>query len=147
MTCMTDKLLDIARAPPIRASSFQINKRLYICGGVRLSRTKTEIYRSTFSSIEYSGTMTQLVSMNQGRGNVSLSGISSRLISLGDLIFGSPKVHNLKTCESYSVAYNKWTELPPLNGARHMPGSILLNSMVAFCFYRAVRFECALNSI
>ena len=75
MTCMTDELIDIARAPPIRASSFQINKKLYICGGVRLSRTGTEIYRSTFSSIEYSGTMTQLVSMNQGMGNVPLSGI------------------------------------------------------------------------
>ena len=144
MTCMTDKLLDIARAPPIRASSFQINRKLYICGGVRLSRTGTEIYRSTFSSIEYSSTMTQLVSMNQGRGNI---GISSRLISLGGLDLWEPKLHNLKTCESYSVAYNKWTELPPLNGARHMPGSILLNSMVAFCFYGAVRFECALNSI
>ena len=41
----------------------------------------------------------------------------------------------LRKCESYSVPVNRWKELPSLKIPRKAPGSILLKSRTAFCFY------------
>ena len=80
-------------------------------------------------SIDSGGRSVQLHSMNHRRRSLSLSGQASLLIALGGYN-GSL----LKVCEKYTVYLNKWKEFPPLNTGRAWSGSILLQSMRAFCF-------------
>ena len=44
------------------------------------------------------------------------------------------EVHALRTCEKYSMAENKWSELPPLITGRCVHGAVLIESKKAFCF-------------
>ena len=107
---------------------FQVNRKLYICGGMKLTLGYWQKITDSFS-IDYSGRMAQLRSMHQKRNMFTLSGNLSLLIALGGY-----DLEYLRTCERYGVDLNKWSGLPPLNTARYFPGSILLSSRRAFCF-------------
>ena len=78
--------------------------------------------------------------MRQARQSHSLSGLNSQLVAVGGF-----NLSYLSTCENYLAVYNKWTELPSLNAARCLPGSIVLNSGKVFCFYGTQ--EMALDSV
>ena len=80
--------------------------------------------------------------MSLERCDLSLSGLSSLLIALG----GWSNAGALRVCEKYNVDRNKWSNLPSLNTSRYSPGSILLQSMRAFCFC-GCGSESILNSI
>ena len=73
--------------------------------------------------------MTELDKIMIARQRLSISGLASELIALGEF-----KQRNLKICEKYIIASNKWTTLPCLNTPRQSAGSILLPSVKAFCF-------------
>ena len=78
--------------------------------------------------------------MNGKRASVSLTGLPSQILAIGGL-----NQKCLRRCENYDIRSNKWLELPLLNEARKLPGSILLGSLRALCFcgYR----DSKLNSI
>ena len=88
-----------------------------------------EVYLSLLYSIDCSGRSAVLSSLKHHRSGFSLSGLPSDLIAIGGWNWD-----NIKTCEKYSVATNKWTGLPSLNASRLWPASILLVSMRSFCF-------------
>ena len=101
------------------------NNKLYSCGGLKIREWMWDLV-----SVDYSGRCVRLEPMKIQRGSASLSGLPHLLIAIG----GMNKQDFRKECELYSVKTNKWGVLPQLNAARYQPGSILLQSMRAFCF-------------
>ena len=85
---------------------------------------------SDLCAIDYSGRSVVLQPMRHRRSSASLSGLSTHLIALA----GYHK-RSLRICEKYRLSTNKWDGLPPLSIARQWPGSILLKSKRAFCFF------------
>ena len=82
-----------------------------------------------FFRVDYAGKSQELRPMSIERGALSVSGLSTQLIALGGF-----NIDNLKTCEKYLMASNKWEGVASLNTGRQWPGSILLKSLRAFCF-------------
>ena len=89
-----------------------------------------EHYLGTFLCFDYTGRSTELEAMKSHRCVLSLSGLPTDLIALG----GTHESAVTSASEKYSLSRNKWSELPRLNLARAIPGSVLLPSMRAFCF-------------
>ena len=106
---------------------FQINRKLYRCGGSKSFTFSTS--GSCFASLESSGEEVDLASLRSSRRALSLCGLPSLLLSLGGWNEGQ-----LTTCEKYLISSNKWKGLPGLSTARMRAGSVLLQSQKAFCF-------------
>ena len=123
-------------------SLFQINSKLYACGGITRYKILTREFVSHFFCFTSFGEKLQLSPMEYARVGASLSGIFSTLMAIG-----AYKTKNTKICEKYLIGPNKWEPLPPLNEGRACPGSLLLNSMKAFCFCGALSMSVSLNSI
>ena len=131
--------LDFEKQVPKFGAIFQLNRKLFVCGGfVNYEPT------SRFFFLDYLGRAMHLESMKLSRGGVSLSGLTSALIALGGV---GQEDDNLKTCEIYTRASNKWSDLPVLNVERHWPGSVMFKSRKIFCFCGSQDFEQDLNSI
>ena len=71
-----------------------------------------------------------MASLHQARAGLSLSGISQYLVALGGFTD-----HTQATSEIYSLRTNKWRDLACLKTARSRPGSCVLPSMRAYCFF------------
>ena len=123
------------------SARFQINRKLYACGGKRKVNRVEQCIADLFS-VDYKGRSSELAPMKHKRCALSLSGLPAQLIALG----GSRSA-NLNVCERYFVSINKWTGLPSLNTARYWPGSTLLKSMRAFCFCGGLSPGTYMNSI
>ena len=104
--------IKIERSLPRMSITFQINKKLYLCGGFDKVE-KVEQCVADFFTIDYDGKSADLAPMKNKRCHVSLSGLPSQMLSLGGW-----NQENLKVCEKYLMERNKWIELPPLNTAR-----------------------------
>ena len=61
---------------------FQVNRKLYLSGANQYRGVATNVF-AKFSSLDYSGKMTELQPMQQPRTDVTLSGVPSHLIALG----------------------------------------------------------------
>ena len=83
------------RSIPDWTSTFQINRKFYVCGGKAEINGKEERI-ADFFSVDYFGKSEDLQPMNHKRGALSLSGLSSQLIALGGW-----NEDNLKTCEKF----------------------------------------------
>ena len=121
------------------AATLELSSRLYVCGG-GLEIYRRAHYVSSLFSISYEGRSTLLQPMKCLRRALSLSGLPPR-----QLIGGFNK-ESISTCEEYSVTLNNWKQLPPLNIARELPGSILPSSRMVFCF-GGIKADHPLNSI
>ena len=72
---------------PEFAASFQINRKLYFCGGKAERENGLPWVIADFFRVGYSGKSEALQSMNIERGALSLSGLSNQLIALGGFNF------------------------------------------------------------
>ena len=133
---------------PLHSALFQLNRKLYVCGGFTLIESKLESL-STHFTLDFEGKSEVLQSMEFKRGYLSLSGVIPQLIAIGgmDKEYGVYTSNVLNVCEMYSITLNKWTRLPGLNLARCLPGTILLESKKAFCFCGRQEGYTNLNSI
>ena len=127
---------------PQWSGRFQINRKMYLCGGERIVNGKVESI-ADFFSLDYLGKSQDLQPMSHKRGALSLSGLPSELIALG----GWREGNSLQNCEKYLMVNNTWVGLPPLNIPRQWPGSILLKSKRAFCFCGSQGNKYSVNSI
>ena len=114
-------MIELDRNITTWTARFQINRKLYICGG-RAKINRNQLSIPDLFAIDQEGRSAELAPMRHKRQTLSLSGIPSQLIAIG----GFSK-ETLKICESYFVGINKWSGLPPLNTVHQWPGTILLN--------------------
>ena len=133
--------IEFEKMAPFSSGRFQIYRKLYVVGGERQRRQKTEYLPSLFS-LDYSGKQVELEPMRKERGMLSVSGLQSVLVAVGGW-----NQHSLDDCEKFLIRVNKWRELPPLNAARFRCGTVLLQSWQAFCFCGSEKADRDLNSI
>ena len=101
------------KVPPISSSSFQINGKLYYCGGFKkISDWVYNQYLSKFYSVDSESHRIELSSSKCKRMAFSLSGITTLLIAVG----GTHK-KPLNISEKFIVNKNKWPSLPYLNSS------------------------------
>ena len=118
--------MDLKIRFPTLASSFQTNSKLFLSGGMKRRGKLSYLF-----SIDYEGRRVWLEPMRSRRFHHSLCGRPSLLIAVGGL---NSNVERIPLCEQFFVKRNKWNELPPLCVARESPGSVLLQSLRAYCF-------------
>ena len=123
------RFLSVDKFPLDSFASFQVNRKLFVCGGfIRDDFYDTE-YTSNFFAMDCEGRTQELSPLPHRRDAISLSGLTSVLVALGGG-YDSP----LGICDIYSIPSNNWKALPPLVTPRSAPGGCLLPSLRAYCF-------------